>query len=142
MRRVTAGIDEHGKSCIVEDVEVGPELAMDGFERHVVYDAEPIPPPRPVGNGSFFPMEIDPGVARFYFAKWEPGAGGDVPFHHTDTVDLGYLISGSIELLLDDGAHAISAGDCFVVPGIDHSWRIGTEGCHICTTSIGTPPLD
>ena len=63
-----------------------------------------------------------------------------MPFHHTDTVDVGFLLEGSIELILDDGDHLLRAGDSFVLNGNDHSWRVGPEGCRICSASIGTPP--
>ena len=39
--------------------------------------------------------------------------------HHTDTIDLDTISSGSIELLLDDGAHSLERGDCVVVAGVE-----------------------
>lgn len=143
MRRVVAGVDAAGRSCVVGDDELDPDHVTEGFQRHIVYETREAPPQsRPTGRGEDFPMEIDPGLIRWYFVEWGPASETEVPYHHTDTVDLGFVISGSIELLLDDGAHELGAGDCVVLGGIDHSWRIGPNGCRMCATSIGTrPPL-
>lgn len=143
MRKIVTGTDADGTSRVVEDVEVDPAIAMPGFQRHVVYRSSAVPlPARPRGRGDSFPMDLDPGHVLWYFTNMEPDAEFDVPFHHTDTIDIGVLLEGSIELVLGDGAHALEAGDCFVVNGDDHSWRVGERGCRICSTSIGTPPPD
>jgi hypothetical protein len=143
MRRLVTGTDADGKSCVVEDREVGPSIEMPGFQRHVIFETMEVPPPaRPVGHGDYFPMEIDPGRVLWYFTNLEAGADMEVPFHHTDTIDVGLLLDGSIDLVLDDGEHQLRAGDCFVVNGNDHSWRVGPDGCRMCKTSIGTPPPD
>ena len=143
MRRVVTGTDAAGRSCVVEDVELDPSISMPGFERHVVYQSDSTPPPsRPAGHGDYFPMDLAPGRVMWYFTTLEPRAEFDVPFHHTDTVDVGLLLDGTIELILDDGSHLLRAGDCFVVNGDDHSWRVGEQGCRICSASIGTPPPD
>jgi len=63
----------------------------------------------------------------------------EVPYHHTDTVGFGLLLWGSLELILDDGPHALSGRNWFVLLGIDHSWRVDPDGCEICSVSIGTP---
>jgi hypothetical protein len=62
---------------------------------------------------------------------------GEAPMHHTDTIDLDTVVSGSIELVLDDGAHAMGVGDCAVVTGVDHAWRAGPEGCVFAAAMIG-----
>lgn len=140
MRRVVTGTDPEGRSCVVEDTDVGATMATPDFERHEIYRSPSVPPPpRPQGHGEEFPMGIEPGQVLWYLTRMGPGVV-DVPFHHTDTVDIGFVLDGSIELLLDDGAHLLRAGDSFVVNGHDHSWRIGRDGCRLCSASIGTPP--
>jgi quercetin dioxygenase-like cupin family protein len=62
--------------------------------------------------------------------------------HHTDTVDLNFIVSGSCELVLDDGNHTCGAGDLVVVPGVDHSWINGPDGCVFNSVTVGTTPLD
>ena len=57
--------------------------------------------------------------------------------HTTDTVDYGIVLSGRIELELDDGATAImEAGDVVVQNGTRHAWR-ALENTKIAFVQIG-----
>lgn len=47
----------------------------------------------------------------------EPG------WHTTDTLDFGIVVSGEIDLDLDDGTHHLKAGDCVVQRATRHAWR-------------------
>ena len=58
--------------------------------------------------------------------------------HHTDTVDFDLVLEGTVELLLDDGAHLLSSGDHAVVTGVDHAWRAGSEGCVLSAVALGS----
>lgn len=44
-------------------------------------------------------------------------------WHTTDTLDFGIVISGEIDLELDDGTHHLKAGDCVVQRATRHAWR-------------------
>jgi hypothetical protein len=137
---LVTGTDTDGRSYVVEELDVGPTLASPDFERHEIYRSPSMPPPpRPQGHGEEFPMGIEPGQMLWYLTWMGPGVV-DVPFHHTDTVDIGLVLDGSIELILADGAHLLRAGDSFVVNGDDHSWLVGPDGCRLCSASIGTHP--
>jgi hypothetical protein len=75
-------------------------------------------------------------------SSWEPDSERTT-IHHTDTVDLDLVVTGSIDLLLDDGAHHLDTGDCVVITGVDHGWRAGAEGCTLSVVLLGTPlPVD
>jgi quercetin dioxygenase-like cupin family protein len=69
--------------------------------------------------------------------RWEPNS--EWPPHYTDTVDVDIVLEGSIELVLDDGAHRLEPGDSVVVHGVDHAWRVGEGGCTTCVVAIGAP---
>ncbi len=57
----------------------------------------------------------------------EPGDSG---WHTTDTLDFIVVVSGQIELELDDGVHLLAAGDCIVQRATRHRWRNpGDEPC-------------
>jgi quercetin dioxygenase-like cupin family protein len=60
--------------------------------------------------------------------------------HYTDTVDFDVVLSGSVESILDDGAHLLTVGDSAVVTGVDHGWRAGPEGCRLNLMTIGVSP--
>jgi quercetin dioxygenase-like cupin family protein len=50
--------------------------------------------------------------------------GGVSPFHRTNSIDYGIVLSGEVELELDDGATStIGAGDIVIQRGTIHLWR-------------------
>jgi quercetin dioxygenase-like cupin family protein len=70
--------------------------------------------------------------------EYAPGAAFSL--HHTDTVDFDVVLSGSVELILDDGGHLLEVGDNAVITGVDHGWRAGREGCRLNVLTIGVAP--
>ena len=58
----------------------------------------------------------------------------------TYTVDFDTVLSGSIELILDDGVHPLKAGDHVMVTGVDHAWCAGPDGCRMSIVSLGVSP--
>jgi quercetin dioxygenase-like cupin family protein len=50
--------------------------------------------------------------------------GGCSPMHRTNSIDYGIVMSGAVELLLDDGsATLLGPGDVVVQRGTMHAWR-------------------
>lgn len=44
--------------------------------------------------------------------------------HQTDTIDLGYVVSGAVDLVLEDGSRTtLRAGDSYVQLGTWHAWH-------------------
>jgi len=136
MRRLVTGIDEHGRSCVISDDAVafaGP--ARGGVITEPLFRAEGDPtPPHPPGKADR--LDLGQGVS-WMLVHWE--ASHEWPMHYTDTIDLDVVLSGAIELVLDDGAHRLEPGDSVVVNGVDHAWRAGPEGCVMSVATIGTP---
>jgi mannose-6-phosphate isomerase-like protein (cupin superfamily) len=73
-----------------------------------------------------------PGMA----SHMEPENPG---MHTTDTVDFEYVLSGSIDLELDNGETVhLTAGDTVVQNGTRHAWRNrGSEPCQLVVVLIG-----
>jgi hypothetical protein len=135
MRMIVTGVRD-GKSCVVEEIDCTPrgeglhtlpiaELALDTL------------PPRPAGTGGFVDIPVQPGAMLWYRVRFPPDQLRDT--HHTDTIDCHTVVSGSIELILDDGAHRLAPGDSAMVTGVDHGWRTGPEGCCVSMIIFGTP---
>ena len=63
--------------------------------------------------------------------------------HRTDSIDYAVVISGSIEMELDDGVVAkLNAGDVLVQRGTIHNWvNKGTEPCVIAFVLISAKPV-
>ena len=50
--------------------------------------------------------------------------------HTTPSLDLGVIVSGRLELILETGRMVLGPGDVIVQRGTAHSWRVvGTEPC-------------
>jgi quercetin dioxygenase-like cupin family protein len=68
--------------------------------------------------------------------------GGQSPMHRTNSIDYGIVVSGEVELELDDGAkRVIGAGGIIVQRGTNHRWRnVSTDTpCRIVFMLIEAP---
>lgn len=149
MRTLITGVDAAGRSCVTASVAVVPAPpAEDGHgvlvARAFATDGSP-PPPRAPSAGNFVEMSLEPGVLRWLVVD-HPAHDPDGPrststtLHHGDVLDLVFVHEGGGELILEDGAHPVSAGDLIVMPGVEHAMRSGPDGCRLVVVSIGTPP--
>lgn len=136
MRRFVTGVKD-GKACMVKVSEVGFDDAPVTGHEFIDFSVNP-PAPRPAGRGAFLDTGLAPGEVRWVTSQFAPGASYPT-MHHTDTIDCHTIISGSIDLILDDGPHRLTAGDCVIVTGVDHAWQAGDEGCVSSILLIGTP---
>jgi quercetin dioxygenase-like cupin family protein len=142
MRLLVTGVDASGRSCAAQDgpVTLQGDAGLGGLLYSVLY-ATPSLPSISSGGGraaDFLDLAVPPGSMRWTLIEYAPGAGFSM--HHTDTVDLDVVLSGSVELILDDGGHLITVGDSAVVTGVDHAWRAGPEGCRLNVMTIGVAP--
>jgi mannose-6-phosphate isomerase-like protein (cupin superfamily) len=73
-----------------------------------------------------------PGLAELMEPK-HPG------MHTSQTVDYGVILSGEVDLELDDGKiERLKPGDCFIQNGTRHAWRNpGTVDCVAAVVIVG-----
>lgn len=127
VRRVVTGHDRDGKSTVVDDGYVDGELtAQSSTTRfHLLWASDETP--HFPDNGQE-PVVCAAGVApvggfRFWQLSFPPGVGSG-EMHTTASVDFVMVLSGEIELLLnDDSAVRLKAGETLVQNGTAHSWR-------------------
>jgi quercetin dioxygenase-like cupin family protein len=142
MRMLITGVDAVGRSCAARDgpLTLQGDASLDGVLYSVLY-ATPSMPSISTGGGRVadtLDLAVPAGAMRWTVIEYPPGAGFSL--HHTDTVDLDVVLSGSVDLILDDGAHPLAPGDSAVMTGVDHGWRAGPEGCRISVVTIGASP--
>ena len=102
MRLLVTGVDAAGHSCAAHD---GP-LALqggDGLEGilYAVLYATPSLPSISTGGGrvaDVLDLTVPTGAMRWTVIDYAPGAAFSM--HHTDTVDLDVVLSGSVDLIL------------------------------------------
>ena len=139
MKTLITGVDAEGRSCVVSQDDLALDRLAPGFAMAIPYATTTSPPPeRPTGAAPLIEQGIAPGLTRWMVV--ELGPGSESPMHHTDTLDLQTVLSGSVDLVLDDGAHRLEQGDLVVLTGVDHAWRGGPDGCVLTAVLIGTPP--
>jgi mannose-6-phosphate isomerase-like protein (cupin superfamily) len=87
---------------------------------------------------------FDPAAFRSEYRSKIPGLAEtheveDLSMHETVTIDYGIVLSGEIDLELDEGKEVhLKAGDCIVQNGTRHGWRNrSAEACVIAFIMIG-----
>jgi len=139
VRTLITGVNADGKSCVLSQDELTLDQLAPGFGMGIPFATTSTPPPaRAQGTAPLIDQGIEPGLVRWMFV--ELGPHSETPMHHTDTLDLQTVLSGSVDLILDDGTHRLEQGDLVVLAGVDHAWRGGPEGCRLSAVLIGTPP--
>jgi mannose-6-phosphate isomerase-like protein (cupin superfamily) len=127
LRRVVAGLDAQGKSCVVSDGPVpgGDTPGLNVFnlwtgKAMAVDNAAPLEE----GLAPFRLEQLaEPRYAVMY-AEYAPGLGRDDPhMHRTDTADHFFVLEGEVVLVLESGDVMMRAGDVGVCRGVMHGWR-------------------
>ena len=138
VRRVVTGHDEKGRARVVVDSTIDAVPGRQGFQHALVWATDELPPVltdedpstweigTTISNGSVFRViQYDPGVAE----RW----------HVTDSIDYAIVLSGAIDMQLDDGEVHLAAGDVLVQRATIHNWvNRGDVPCIIAFVLIAT----
>lgn len=143
VRRVVTAHDAHGRAIVsIDDVPTGPFTLRHGATAYNVWTTEGFPVDntgevdaarRQVGttltNGTVFRViEFAPGVTP--------------RIHRTDSIDYLIVMSGEIDMELDDASVHLTAGDVLVQRGTIHNWvNRGSEPCVIAVVLIDAKPV-
>lgn len=167
-RRVVTGINEDGKSCVIHDGPTPGVLDLGRAINHEIWVDDPADPGpdaarAPVADGrfvlepprggsvlrvfTFLPAGRSDGPTEDAIAealtRWETGDAmePDNPgWHATRTIDYGIVLSGEIELELDERSVRLGPGDVVVQRGTRHAWRLpGDEPCTMAFVLISSP---
>ncbi|KAK4041473.1 oxalate oxidase GF-3.8 [Parachaetomium inaequale] len=82
------------------------------------------------------------GETLLRYCDWAPGR--TIPFHRTETLDLGVCVAGRMELTLDSGeVRVLGVGDTIVQRGTMHAWRnpSETEWARVVFFLLGAEPV-
>lgn len=144
LRRVVTGHDQNGRAVVkIDEISQNQPSGRPGRSACVVWTTETFPVDntgdqdngrRQVGttlkNGTVFRVvEFAPGVSR--------------RVHRTDSIDYAVVMSGEIDMELDDSVVHLKAGDALVQRGTIHNWvNRGTESCVIAFVLIDAKPVE
>jgi quercetin dioxygenase-like cupin family protein len=144
LRRVVTGHDANGRAVVkIDEVSKNLVSGRPGATSCVVWTTESFPVNntgdadesiRQVGttlnNGTVFRVvEFAPGVARRN--------------HRTDSIDYAVVMSGEIDMELDDSVVHLKTGDVLVQRGTIHNWvNRGTQPCVVAFILIDAKPVE
>ncbi len=144
IRRVVTGHDADGRAVVKIDETAKNVISnRPGASSCVIWstrgfpvdnDAEVDPSAAPIGT------TLDNGTV-FRIVRYEPGV---TPRNHrTDSIDYAVVISGQIDMELDDGVVVtLKAGDVLVQRGTIHNWvNRGSEVCVVAFVLISAKPV-
>ena len=144
IRRVVTGHSDNGRAKVeVDDIATNVISNRPVASSCVVCSTKGFP----VDNDGFadptkasFKTTVDNGTV-FRIVRYEPGVSPRN--HRTDSIDYAVVISGAIEMELDDGVVVkLKAGDVLVQRGTIHNWvNRGTEPCVVAFVLISAKPV-
>jgi len=144
IRRVVTGHSAEGRARIEIDENVKNVISnRPGASSSVIWATKGFP----VNNDGFedptsgsFKTTVEGGTV-FRVVRYQPGVAARN--HRTDSIDYAVVISGAIEMELDDGVVVkLKAGDVLVQRGTMHNWvNRGTEDCVVAFVLISATPV-
>ncbi|MFI5267071.1 MAG: cupin domain-containing protein [Chloroflexota bacterium] len=142
IRRVVTGHDHNGKAIVESDQTAELGSLRPGTNSRVMWTSQGFP----VDNSGH---EDTSGRATgttlangtvFRIVEFGPGNGPRV--HRTDSIDYAVILSGEIDMELDDNVVHLKAGDVLVQRGTIHNWvNKGTQPCRIAFILIDAKPV-
>lgn len=146
VRRIVTGHDQAGRAVVISDKYFEPAEIPSGDAAFALVWTAPI---LPVDNND--PVD---GREREAGLTLKGGSvirvtdmfpGQQSPFHRTSSLDYGIVLSGQLELELDDGEKTLlGPGDIVVQRGTMHLWRnpSETETCRIVFVLTEATPVE
>jgi mannose-6-phosphate isomerase-like protein (cupin superfamily) len=143
IRRVVTGHDEHGHAKVMIDEQVTNSFSpRPNAEFSVIWSSQGFP----VDNDGFEdPSNLKIGTTRdngtvFRIVSFGPGVAPRN--HRTDSIDYAVVMSGEIDMVLDNETVRLRAGDVLVQRGTVHNWiNNGAVPCVIAFTLISAKPV-
>lgn len=144
IRRVVTGHDEDGRAVVaIDEVCRNMVSRRPNHESCVVWSDGSFPADNMVAaDGATRQIEsIDPNGSVFRIVKYDPGVAPRN--HRTESVDYAVVMSGEIDMELDDGVVVrLREGDVLVQRGTIHNWvNRGDKPCVIAFVLIASKPL-
>lgn len=139
IRRVVTGHDANGKAVVkIDDVGANVGSGRPNMTRQLIWTTDNLPARFSEDGEDKGAREIGTTIKNgsvFRVIEFEPGV---VPRNHrTDSIDYAVVMSGEIDMEMEDTVVHFNAGDVLVQRGTIHNWvNNGTEPCVIAFVLI------
>jgi len=142
VRRVVTGHDANGRAVVAIDDTVDVVSGRPGTAARVLWTTEAFPVDN-TGDDDAAQRQTGTTLANgTVFRIVEFGPGNAARVHRTDSIDYAVVMSGEIDMELDDEVVHLKAGDLLVQRGTIHNWvNNGTEPCTIAFILIDAQPV-
>ncbi len=142
IRRVVTGHDASGRArAVIDEISDNVISRRPGQESTVIWATDCHPPDLSALNdiSAEVMATVVPGGTVFRVSRLEPGV--TPRRHRTASIDYGVVISGAVDMELDDGEIvSLQAGDVLVQRGTVHNWiNRGPEPCVIAFVLMAAP---
>jgi mannose-6-phosphate isomerase-like protein (cupin superfamily) len=138
IRRVVTGHDDSGRAVVaIDEICKNVMSRRPNHESCVVWSTGSFPADNSgTEDGGLRPVATtDPNGTVFRIGVYHPGVAARN--HRTESIDYAIVLSGEIDMWLDDSAVHLKAGDILVQQGTNHAWvNRGTEPCRIAFVLI------
>ncbi len=142
VRRVVTGHDARGRAVVAFDDVPLAQSRRPQHEATVIWSTQGYPVDND-GNEDGALRELSSTLANgsvFRVVSYGPGCAPRN--HRTDSIDYAVVISGEIDMELDDSVVHLKAGDVLVQRGTVHNWvNNGPETCVIAFVLIDATPV-
>jgi quercetin dioxygenase-like cupin family protein len=127
----------------IDEITQNPPSGRPGRSACVVWTTESFPVDN-TGNEDGGKRQVGTTLKNgtvFRVVEFMPGVSPRV--HRTDSIDYAVVMSGEIDMDLDDSVVHLKAGDVLVQRGTIHNWvNRGTESCIIAFVLIDAQPVE
>ena len=143
IRRVVTGHDANGRAVVkLDEFAKNVVINRPGAVGAVIWSTEGFPVDN-MDDADGAKREVgtsDMGGTVFRVVSYEPGVAPRM--HRTESIDYAVVISGEIDMQLDDTEVHLKAGDVLVQRGTIHGWvNRGTAPCVVAFVLIGAKPV-
>ena len=144
VRRVVTGHDATGRAVVkIDEMSQNVTSSRPGATACVVWTTESFPV---INTG-----DADAGLRKvgttlkdgtvFRVIEFAPGVAARN--HRTDSIDYAVVVSGEIDMEIDDSVVHLNAGDVLVQRGTIHNWvNRGTQPCVMAFVLIDAKPVE
>jgi len=143
LRRVVTGHDANGRAVVkIDEVTQNPPSGRPGRSACVVWTTESFPVDN-TGDEDGGTRQVGTTLKNgtvFRVVEFLPGVSPRV--HRTDSIDYAIVMSGEIDMEMDESVVHLKAGDVLVQRGTIHNWiNRGTAPCKIAFVLVDAKPV-